>query len=422
MIYIAIANFLLVVCIHVTAYLALYFYLRGIVRQEWKTPATPFTPKTAVILTLRGADPFLHRTIEGILKQDYPNYTVFLAVDHASDPALHVVHDIVERLQPDNVEVVVVDEHLPTCTLKCNSLCFVAKDLDPAYEVVAILDADTHPHPSWLRHLVEPLSDARFGAATGQRWYIPEKDNFGSLVRYLWNAVAIVLCYFFRITWGGSLALKRNLFTEGNLLERWRTAFTDDASITSALNACGARAVFVPSLFMLNRETCALSAFYRWMKRQSLCAKLHHPAWGVVVAHGALIMLPLVAACVLLVYGIIQWDVAVLTWTTASLVLYGAGVFGTLPIMDNAIRNKLRERNEPLPPWTLSRALRMLVAVPLTQCVYISALFWLHFMTKVEWRGVWYEIGKDKTVKMIEYIPYAETVKNTSSLDEPASL
>ena len=423
MTYIAIANFIFVVCMHITAYAALFFYLRGIARQEWKTPAVPFTPKTAVILTLRGADPFLNRCVEGLLKQDYPNYTVFLTVDHASDPALQVVHDIIGKLQPKNVEVVVVDEHLKSCTLKCNSLHYVTKNLDPSYEVIAILDADTNPHPNWLRHLVEPLSDSRFGAATGQRWYMPEKDNFGSLVRYLWNAVAIILCYFFRIAWGGSLAIKRNLFTEGKLLEDWRKAFTDDASIASALAARGSRMAFVPSLFMVNRETCTIQSFHRWVKRQSLCAKLHHPAWPAIVAHGVLIMLPLLVACFLLIYGIASWDDAVLLWTVASLVLYGAGVFGTLPIMERGIRNKLRERNEPLKSWTFGTIWRTLVAIPLTQCVYISALFWLHFMKRVEWRGVWYEIGRNKTVKMIEYIPYAE-VKNAadSQADETASL
>ena len=419
----AIANFVLVVCIHIVAYGILFFYLRCIASQGWSTPAVPFTPKTAVILTLRGADPFLNRCIEGLLKQDYPNYTVFLVVDSDSDPALHVVQDIVKKLQPNNVEVVIVDEHLKSCTLKCNSLCYVTKDIDPSYEVVAILDADTNPHPNWLRSLVEPLSDARFGAATGQRWYIPEKDNFGSLVRYLWNAASVVLCYFSRITWGGSLALKRDLFVKGNLLEGWRNAFTDDASISSALHASGMKSVFVPSLFMVNRETCTLLSFYRWVKRQLLCVKLHHPTWGVVIAHGVLIMLPLVAMLLLVIYAVIYQDYAIFAWSVGSFVLYGVGVFGTLPIMERGIRNKLRERNEPLSPWTWSKALRMLIAVPLTQCVYISALFWLHFMKKVEWRGVWYEIGKDKSVRMIEYIPYVEVQKDVAQKsDEMTSL
>jgi hypothetical protein len=107
-----------------------------------------------------------------------------------------------------------------------------------------------------------------------------------------------------------------------------------------------------------------------------------------------------------------------------SLALYWVGVFGTLPMMDNAIRRKLRERKEPMSPWTWNKALLMFIAVPLTQLVYTSALFWLHFMKRVEWRGVWYEIGKkngkDKTVKLIEYVPYSDVER--SKTEEPTSL
>ena len=415
MTYLAIANFVLIIVMHATIYVALFLYLRGIFRQEWKTPATPFTPKTAVILTLRGADPSLNRCIGGLLKQDYPNYTIFMAIDHASDPALQTVHSIIEKQQPKNVEIVVVDEHLPTCTLKCNSLYYVTKNLDPSYEVVAILDADTNPHPSWLRDLVEPLSDSRFSVASGQRWFMPDKDNFGSLIRFLWNAVAIVLSYHFRIAWGGSLALKRSLFVEGKLLDDWKKAFTDDASIMSALAASGSRSTFVPSLFMVNRETCTIPWFHRWVQRQLLCAKLHHPTWFAIVGHAVLIMVPIFVAIFLLIYGFINGNNAVLAWTVAALVVYCIAAYAALPIMDQGVRRKLRERNEPLTPWTWRRALQMLIAIPLTQVVYCSSLFWLQFLKKVEWRGVWYEIGKDKTVRLIEYIPYAEVIGDPSS-------
>ena len=415
--------FVTIIIVDVVHYGALFLFLRGISRREWKTPEEPFTPKTAVVLTLRGADPFLHRCVEGLLQQDYPNYTVFLVVDNADDPALPVVRNIVEKLQASNVEIIVVDEHFSTCTLKCNSLIRAVEALDESYEVVAILDADTNPHPSWLRCLVEPLSDTRFGAATGQRWYMPEKDSFGSLVRYLWNAAAVVQLYLYRIAWGGSLALRRNLFTEGNLLEHWRKAFTDEAAITTALNACGTRTAFVPSLFMVNREICTLSSFHRWVKRQLLCAKIHHPAWNAVVGQAVLITIPLVTAFFLLLFSLVVGNYSAAAWSLASLVAYWGGVFCTLPIMERGIRNKLRERGESIKPWTFGTLWRTLAAIPLTQAVYTSALFWLHFMKRVEWRGVWYEIGNDKTVRLVEYVPYAKIKSGeVPQTDEPTSL
>jgi len=401
----AIFVFAIIVIIDIVHYGALLLFLRGIAQKEWNTSAEPFTPKTAVILTLRGADPFLNRCIEGLLQQDYPNYTVFLVVDHADDPALPIVRNTVETLQARNVETIVVDEHFDTCSLKCNSLIHAVESLDESYEVIALLDADTHPHSTWLRHLVEPLSDSRFVAATGQRWYMPERDNFGSLVRYLWNAAAIVQMVLYRMAWGGSLALHRRTFTEGKLCDLWKHAFADDVSIMPCVRAIGGKTAFVPSLFMVNRETCTLAAFHRWVKRQLLCAKLHHPAWNAVVGQAVLLTIPLSVAFFLLIFSAIVGNFSASAWSLVSLLLYWAGVFGTLPIMERGIRNKLRERNEPMKPWTFGTLWRALVAVPLTQMVYTSALFWLYFLKRAEWRGIEYNIT-GRRIRMIEYKPY----------------
>ena len=44
-------------------------------------------------------------------------------------------------------------------------------------------------------------------------------------------------------------------------------------------------------------------------------------------------------------------------------------------------------------------------------------------LKKIEWRGVCYELGKDNTVKLIEYIPYAEVKNDTAQkTDEAVSL
>jgi hypothetical protein len=229
--------------------------------------------------------------------------------------------------------------------------------------------------------------------------------------------------YLYGMVWGGSFALQRSVFSEGKLCESLKHAFTDDMSIVPSLRAVGKKTAFVPSLFMVNRETCTLSSFHRWVKRQLLCAKLHHPAWNFVVVQAALITLPLLTALGLLVIALFDMEnnTSAALWSVGALAAYWVGVFGTLPMMERTIRGKLRERNEPLKPWTWGTLWRTLVAVPLTQAVYTSALFWLYFLKRVEWRGVWYEIGKDKTVRLIEYIPYAQ-VKRESEEGEAASL
>ncbi|MDR0337795.1 MAG: glycosyltransferase family 2 protein [Planctomycetaceae bacterium] len=416
---ISVILFFIIIIVDLVHYGALYLFLKGIRRNEWTTPSSEFVPKTMVLLTLRGVDPFLKRCLEGLLKQNYPNYGIRLIFDHPDDSALPVARDIVETCGADHVEFIVVDEHFETCTLKCNSLYHAVVSLDPSYEVVVILDADTNPHPNWLRQLVEPLSDPQFAASTGQRWYIPDTPNAGSLVRYLWNAAAVVQLYLYRIAWGGSLALRRDLFTQGNLLESWKTAFTDDAAIAESVKRVGSKTAFVPSLFMVNRETCTLKSFHRWVKRQLLCAKLHHPAWNAVAFQGILITLPLLICMSLLVTGFVCWEKSLLYWNLGTLAVYWGGVFGTLPIMEQAIRKRLRQRQEIVKPWTTGLIIRVLSLIPVTQIVYTSALIQLYFLQRVEWRGVEYKIGPGKQVHLIEYKPYKDrghTENNSQSI------
>jgi hypothetical protein len=416
---IAFVLFIIIAVIDAVHYAALFIFLRGICRNERQTSDTPFTPKTLVCLALRGADPFLKRCITGLLTQDYPNYALRLIVDSSEDSALPAVKEILDSLvhRQAEVDIMTVSEHYTTCTLKCNSLVHVLAALDPSFEAVAVCDADVQPHPSWLRDLVAPLADPGIAATTGQRWYIPDKPNTGSLVRYLWNAAAVVQMYLYAIPWGGSMALRRDLFAEAAAV--WRTAFTDDASLAAALKKTGGKLRFVPSLFMVNRETVTLPVFHRWVKRQLLCAKLHHPSWNKIAGQGILITVPLLTAAGLLVTGLCCHHWQTVFWSASSVILYWAGVYGTLPLMERAVQRRLAKRDAEKmtdkPHWYWQRTLGTLALIPLTQFVYTSALLRLYFLRRVEWRGVEYEIS-GKSVRLTAYKAYTAGQKENESL------
>jgi cellulose synthase/poly-beta-1,6-N-acetylglucosamine synthase-like glycosyltransferase len=401
----------IIAVIDIVHYGALFLFLQRLGKDEWKKPEADFTPKTLVLLALRGADPFLPRCLESLFTQNYPNYRVRILLDSAEDPALPIVKQTISKLQADHAEIMIIDEHLSSCALKCNSLSHGVADLDPSFEAVAVLDADTNPPKDWLKRLVEPLSDPQFPAASGLRWYMPEKPNIGSLVRYLWNAAAIVQQNVYQIAWGGSMALRCELFTEGKLGERWKNTVTDDTPVTPAVKSIGGKIAFVSALFMPNREICSLASFHRWVKRQMLCVKLYHPVWGAVAGQAVLLAVPLLALFGTLFAGVICSNGPVIVWSLASFALYWSGVFGTLPILERAIRRKLLQRGEQVEKWTFSRTWRTFAAIPLTQIVYTSALFWLHFLRRVEWRGAEYDIcGKE--VRLVEYKPYTEKPAN----------
>ena len=123
-----------------------------------------------------------------------------------------------------------------------------ASSLDESVGFIAQLDADTIPHSTWLRELATALADERVGAATGNRWYMPERVSIAAMVRYIWNAAAVVQMYSYGIAWGGTLAVKTSVLRETDLLKRWSNAFCEDTMLYAFLKKHRLRVAFVPSL------------------------------------------------------------------------------------------------------------------------------------------------------------------------------
>ncbi len=376
-------------------------------------------PKTAVILCLRGSDPFLPACVEALLDQDYPDYDVRVVVDHRDDPAWRVVEESVRRSGATNVEIFPLSDRRETCSLKCSSVLQAIAGLDESYEAVALLDADTVPHRRWLRELVAPLADAKVGAATGNRWYMPESPTLGALVRWVWNAAAVVQMYWYRIPWGGTLAIKTSALRKSDLLDRWANAFCEDTMLFKVLGRQGLRVAFVPSLMMVNREVCGLANFYRWVQRQLLTARLYHPHWVAVVGYGVITSLAPAMALGLVLWGLWTDQPQTTAWAGGGLACYLAAMVPLLAILEASVRPIVRSRGESTDWLSVGTAAKLLVAVPVTQVVYAAVLVSTILVRTVEWRGVSYRVDGPWNIRLIEYRPFEA---ESSAADQPASL
>jgi GT2 family glycosyltransferase len=393
----------------IQAAVALYFS-SALLRSRVRLADDSACPKVAVVLCLRGTDPFLADTIDAVLDQDYRRFDLRMVVDDRHDPAWRVAEEVVERRRANNVRIEPLEARLDSCSLKCSSILQAVSRLDDSYQVVALLDADTIPHRTWLRELVAPLADNGVGAATGNRWYMPRPASWPGLIRCVWNAGAAPQMFLYNIAWGGTLAIKTEVFRQGDLLERWAHAFCEDTMLFRGLRPLGLRVVFVPSLMMINSENCSLSGFFRWVRRQLLTARLYHPGWLAVVAHGALTSLWPLAALVVGVVALASGEWQAAAWSLGGLACYEACLPLILWQMESAVRRIARRRGQAV-DWLAHGAwLRCPPAIVLTQFVYAAALFSSLFVRQVDWRGVHYRIDGPFRIRLIEYRPYqAET-------------
>lgn len=379
-----------------------------VLRQVPSPPtADPACPKVAVILCLRGTDPFLSACIDAILRQDYPEYDLHIVVDSPHDPAWRLAEEAVKTHPGRTIRLKTLKVRLPACSLKCSSLVQAVSELDDSVEVVALLDADTIAHRTWLRELVAPLADDHVAAATGNRWYAPAAVSWGSLIRRLWNTAAVVHMWMFRIPWGGTLALKLSVVRQSDLLERWARALCEDTMLYRVLRRQGRRVAFVPSLMMINREQCGTGDFFRWVRRQLLTTRLYHPAWGAIVAHGAGISAALGTGFVLLIAAAIAREARAVAWLTAGMASYWIIMAALLTTIEDGVRRNMQARNEPVTKMRLSDWPRTLIAMLLTQMVYTAALASTLFLRVVDWRGVRYRVDGPWKIRLLEYKPYA---------------
>src|SRR5277367_3502853 len=78
-------------------------------------------PRALVILSLRGADPFLSDVLAALFEQDYPNYQVEVVVDSRDDPAWDIVESVLQKRPAKHVRVSVLESPRSTCTLKLSA-------------------------------------------------------------------------------------------------------------------------------------------------------------------------------------------------------------------------------------------------------------------------------------------------------------
>jgi len=376
-------------------------------------------PSAAVILCLRGPDPFLPQCIERLFELDYPNFTLHIVIDHESDPARSIVEAAIASAEESarqaiNPTIHYLQSPRSTCSLKCSSLVQVVEEIGESVDFIAQLDADTLTPKYWLRALATALQDEKVGAATGNRWYAPIQPSSGALVRYLWNAAAVVQMYWYNIAWGGTVAVKTKVIRECHLLDRWGNAFCEDTMLHSQLRKQGYRLAFSPTLMMVNYEDCDLAGYKRWGARQLLTARLYHPRWLAVVFHAvSTFVVPLVGLLFTLVAFAIG-DIQAGQLSLAGLLVYEAITLLLLPLLEFSVRSRLRAEGEPITQSnTFGGWIRIILAVPLTQWVYTWVMCAAIRMRETEWRGVRYRIGGPWKIELEEYRPYSEAITET---------
>ena len=206
----------------------------------------------------------------------------------------------------------------------------------------------------------------------------------------------------FQIPWGGSMAVRSDLFLNDELRSRLQLAFGEDCAFSQYSLDHGERIVYPPSLVIVNHEEIGVRDFCRFNVRQLISTRVCHHSWPWLVLYSLISSLamtyPLWRCMGLPVSGL-----ADIVFT-----LYCFAMWGGELAQASAFRRVLATRNETITGWNeWGRWVDSLLAVIVLPYLHLGAVLHASTLRRVCWRGVWYRVG-GRPVLQVERDEWAE--------------
>jgi len=275
--YIALALILSQLLFSVQVYNNYRYALKKYKRNRWW-----YRPRTALLVPCKGLDSAFQKNVTSFFNQDYENYLLWFVVADKSDPAYDELCKLKNHLsrdsKADDVQVLVAGQG-QSCSQKIHNLLYCYERISDDVEVLAFADSDICVRSDWLSHIVYPLRQAKNGAASGYRWFVPKKNNLASLALSAVNAKIAQLLgnTRFNQAWGGSMAIRVDVFRRLGLDKIWPKTLSDDLSLSFSVKKAGMKVAFVPACLVASYEYPTWPKLFEFGRRQFLITRISAP-------------------------------------------------------------------------------------------------------------------------------------------------
>ena len=244
-----------------------------------------YRPRTVLLVPCKDIDPSFQKNISSFFNQDYENYLLWFVVAQKSDPAYNELCKLKDQLSRSSkaldVQVFVAGQgQSGACSQKIHNLLYCYRKISDDVEILAFADSDVCIRSDWLSHIVYPLRQAKNGAASGYRWFVPKRNNLASLALSAVNAKIAQLLgnTIFNQAWGGSMAIRADVFRRLGLEKIWSKALSDDLSLSGAVKKAGLKVAFVPACLVASYESTTWRELFEFGRRQFLITRISRPA------------------------------------------------------------------------------------------------------------------------------------------------
>lgn len=352
------------------------------VRRETSRALPEFQPFVSVIAPGRGLEDGLRDNLRALFEQDYPRYEVLFVFDAPDDPAIQVVEELGRGFS--RIARTIIAGSATDSGQKVHNLRVAVTQVDLQSEVLVFVDTDARPAKDWLKHLVAPLADETLGASTGYRWFVPSRGGVASRLRGVWNAsVASALGSDTakNFCWGGSTAIRRNLFEKLAVSERWRGTVSDDFTLTRVLKEAKLPIHFTPHCLVASVGDCDFKELFEFTTRQIKITRVYAShLWLPLLLGSSLFAIVFFGGLILLILQILKILSPTIVLPIILIVIFTLGATKSF-IRWRAINSSL---NRDL--------LAHIFLWPFASLLYLYNAIIAGFSQRITWRGITYEL------------------------------
>jgi cellulose synthase/poly-beta-1,6-N-acetylglucosamine synthase-like glycosyltransferase len=240
-----------------------------------------YRPKTSLCIPCKGIDSSFEKNISSFFQQDYENFILRFVVEDSSDPAYEKLCQLKDAMGSSSkaldIEIFIAGRNKSgRCSQKNHSLLYCCTQVADKVEVMAFADSDIRVRKDWLSHLVYPHRLERNGVSSGYRWFIPKNNKVAELALSALNAKVAQLLgnSRFNQVWGGSMAIRTNVFKELKIDKIWSKTISDDLSLSYAIKKSGYKVAFVPACLAASYDEMDWRGLFEFGRRQLLITKV----------------------------------------------------------------------------------------------------------------------------------------------------
>jgi ceramide glucosyltransferase len=361
--------------------------------KKYRKKRSWYRPRTVLIVPCKGLDSAFEQNIASFFEQDYDNYLLWFVVGDESDPVYgelcHLKDQLGRGSKAQDVQVFVAGKSR-TCSQKIHNLLYCYERIGNDIDVMAFADSDICLQSNWLSHLVYPLRKSKNGASSGYRWYVPKQNNLASLALSAINAKVAQLLgnTRFNQAWGGSMAIRVEVFRKLGLDKIWPKALSDDLSLSTAVKRSRLKVAYIPACLVASHEVITWRELFEFARRQFLITRVSAPkTWLFGLFSGFYSVLGIWAAASVAIYaGMIQ-NKHLMLFTAVPIVFF----------IGQLIRSILRQRMAGKLLAHEKQAMRVARAADilgfwLFSLLMLGLIISSAFGRTIRWRGIRYKL------------------------------